>query len=65
MHPRSIALGRCNGVPFASPNALFDRSNLSQRTQQVKRELKACALGANRLALDLGVPSGRITDVLK
>ena len=28
------------------------------------RELKALGLSANRLALDLGVPSGRITDIL-
>ena len=30
----------------------------------VKRELAARDLSANRLALDLGVPSGRITDIL-
>ena len=30
----------------------------------LKRELRARALSANRLALDLGVPSGRITDIL-
>jgi addiction module HigA family antidote len=30
----------------------------------LKRELVARALSANRLALDLGVPSGRITDIL-
>jgi antitoxin HigA-1 len=30
----------------------------------LKRELKARALSANRLALDLGVASGRITDIL-
>jgi addiction module HigA family antidote len=30
----------------------------------LKRELKARQLSANRLALDLGVPSGRITDIL-
>lgn len=30
----------------------------------LKRELQARALSANRLALDLGVPSGRITDIL-
>jgi addiction module HigA family antidote len=30
----------------------------------LKRELNARALSANRLALDLGVPSGRITDIL-
>ena len=30
----------------------------------LKRELNARALSANRLAIDLGVPSGRITDIL-
>jgi addiction module HigA family antidote len=30
----------------------------------LKHELKARQLSANRLALDLGVPSGRITDIL-
>ena len=30
----------------------------------LKRELSARGLSANRLALDLGVPSGRIVDIL-
>src|SRR6266852_3486496 len=30
----------------------------------MRRELRARGLSANRLALDLGVPSGRITDIL-
>jgi antitoxin HigA-1 len=30
----------------------------------LKRELEVRSLSANRLALDLGVPSGRITDIL-
>jgi antitoxin HigA-1 len=30
----------------------------------LKREMAARELSANRLALDLGVPSGRITDIL-
>jgi len=30
----------------------------------LRRELAARALSANRLSLDLGVPSGRITDIL-
>jgi antitoxin HigA-1 len=30
----------------------------------LRRELEARSLSANRLALELGVPSGRITDIL-
>ncbi len=30
----------------------------------LKRELDARSISANRVALDLGVPSGRITDIL-
>ncbi|MGH6922950.1 MAG: HigA family addiction module antitoxin [Propylenella sp.] len=30
----------------------------------LRREITARGLSANRLALDLGVPSGRITDIL-
>ena len=30
----------------------------------LKRELAVRGLSANRLALDLGVPSGRVTDIL-
>ena len=30
----------------------------------LKRELQARGLSANRLSLDLGVPSGRVTDIL-
>lgn len=30
----------------------------------LKRELDVRSISANRLALDLGVPSGRITDIL-
>ena len=30
----------------------------------LRREIQARQLSANRLALDLGVPSGRITDIL-
>lgn len=30
----------------------------------LRRELTARGLSANRLALDIGVPSGRITDIL-
>jgi antitoxin HigA-1 len=31
----------------------------------LKREMTLRGLSANRLALDLGVPSGRVTDILK
>ena len=30
----------------------------------LRRELESRSLSANRLALDLGVPSGRITDII-
>ena len=39
-------------LPIAHPGRLL------------KRELEACNLSANRVALALGVPSGRITDIL-
>jgi addiction module HigA family antidote len=37
---------------------------ISHPGRLLKRELEARSLSANRLALDLGVPSGRITDIL-
>src|SRR5665213_4197753 len=37
---------------------------ISHPGRLLRRELAARALSANRLALDLGVPSGRITDIL-
>ncbi len=37
---------------------------ISHPGRLLKRELKARGLSANRLALDIGVPSGRITDIL-
>ena len=39
-------------LPIAHPGRLL------------KRELEACNLSANRVALALGVPSGHITDIL-
>jgi antitoxin HigA-1 len=39
-------------IPTAHPGRLL------------KREIEARKLSANRLALDLGVPSGRITDIM-
>ena len=53
MMSRSLIITRVEAMPFAAhPGRLL------------KRELKARDLSANRLALDLGVPSGRITDIL-
>ena len=37
---------------------------ISHPGRLLKREIEARRLSANRLALDLGVPSGRITDIL-
>ena len=37
---------------------------ISHPGKLLKREIEARGLSANRLALDLGVPSGRITDIL-
>ena len=37
---------------------------ISHPGRLLKRELEARRLSANRLAQDLGVPSGRITDIL-
>ena len=39
-------------------------SSIAHPGRLLKRELAARGLSANRLALDLGVPSGRITDIL-
>ena len=37
---------------------------ISHPGRLLRRELQARKLSANRLALDIGVPSGRITDIL-
>jgi addiction module HigA family antidote len=37
---------------------------ISHPGRLLKRELTARKLSANRLSLDIGVPSGRITDIL-
>src|SRR4249920_1575309 len=41
-----------------------DRSPIAHPGRLLKRELVARGLSANKLSLDLGVPSGRITDIL-
>src|SRR6202163_3695300 len=40
------------------------RNAMTHPGRLLKRELTARALSASRLALDIGVPSGRITDIL-
>ena len=37
---------------------------LSHPGRLLRRELDARGLSANRLALDIGVPSGRVTDIM-
>ena len=37
---------------------------ISHPGRLLRRELAARGLSANRLALDIGVPSGRVTDIL-
>src|SRR6185312_4570001 len=41
------------------------KRGVSHPGRLLKRELVARKLSANRLSLDIGVPSGRITDILK
>jgi antitoxin HigA-1 len=40
------------------------KRGLSHPGRLLKRELAARKLSANRLSLDIGVPSGRVTDIL-
>ena len=40
------------------------RSPISHPGRLLRRELEARELSANRLSLDIGVPSGRVTDIL-
>jgi addiction module HigA family antidote len=43
---------------------LMRKSTAAHPGRLLKRELNTRSLSANRLALDIGVPSGRITDIL-
>jgi addiction module HigA family antidote len=43
---------------------MTDMTPISHPGRLLKRELAARKLSANRLSLDIGVPSGRITDIL-
>ena len=40
------------------------KTTIAHPGRLLRRELTARGLSANRLALDIGVPSGRITDIL-
>jgi addiction module HigA family antidote len=71
-HEPRISL-RSNRATVAAPVRAAVKSRLSQRIEHgpvahpgrpLKRELLARKLSANRLALDIGVSSGRITDIL-
>ena len=43
---------------------MTEMAPISHPGRLLKRELEARKLSANRLALDIGVPSGRITDIV-
>ena len=45
-------------------DVLMKKSTAAHPGRLLKRELNTRGLSANRLALDIGVPSGRITDIL-
>ncbi len=42
----------------------MSKKSVAHPGRLLKRELAARKLSANRLSLDIGVPSGRITDIL-
>ena len=55
-------------MPTTSKSLIITRADdmppIAHPGRLLKRELQARGQSANRLALDLGVPSGRITDIL-
>src|ERR1700759_761908 len=60
-----ISQGRCSERRDRSlSQGLRDMLVAAHPGRLLKRELVARGVSANRLALDLGVPSGRITDIL-
>jgi addiction module HigA family antidote len=50
---------------YALPQRLTNMAPVVHPGCLLKRELTARRLSANRLSLDIGVPSGRVTDILK
>jgi antitoxin HigA-1 len=58
------ALGDAHDVEIVDYHRGWSMPLAAHPGRLLKRELKARDLSANRLALDLGVPSGRITDIL-
>ena len=56
------------GFAMLKPSAMPQEPNIVHPVvhpgRLLKRELTARKLSANRLSLDIGVPSGRITDIL-
>src|ERR1700676_3861497 len=60
-----ISQGLClRGRDRRLPPRLNIMAPVSHPGRLLKRELVARKLSANRLSLDIGVPSGRITDIL-
>src|SRR6266851_2573624 len=55
---------RLRGRDRRLPQRLNVMTPVSHPGRLLKRELAARKLSANRLSLDIGVPSGRITDIL-
>src|SRR5689334_14470981 len=64
-HLFRIPQGRCpRSRDRRLPQRLTAMAPVSHPGRLLKRELAARKLSANRLSLDIGVPSGRITDIL-
>jgi antitoxin HigA-1 len=61
-----FAFRRAMRTMSRSPITIRDRAvpAIGHPGRLLKRELEARRLSANRLALDLGAPSGRVTDIL-
>src|ERR1035441_3554841 len=64
-HLFRISQGRCTrGRDRRLPQRLNAMTPVVHPGRLLKREIVARKLSANRLSLDIGVPSGRITDIL-
>jgi len=68
MHGGAYASNFAKVMPMKSKSSIIIRDEamapIVHPGRLLKRELATRKLSANRLALDLGVPSGRITDIL-